>query len=163
MPKYTLLGIPQGAPGVRATLKLMSKITGQYKTSRPIRELALQLVSRLPEKNWKREAEEILRFVQTQIRYVKDVRGVETIQTPVQTLRLGQGDCDDKSTLAASLLEAIGHPTRFKAVGFAPKKYSHVYVQTKIGTRWVTLEGTQQDWELGRECRGIKQVMIHHN
>lgn len=162
-PTYTLQAIPDGAEGIRATLKAMSHITKAFKASPYIRELALSLTADLPPKKWLAEAARIHNYVRDNIRYIKDIRGIETIQTPVQTLRLGQGDCDDKSTLVAALLESIGHPTRFVAVGFnGDGRYVHVFPQTKIGGKWITLE-TTEPWPLGRHPRGVKDSMTQHN
>lgn len=162
-PTYTLQAIPDGADGIRATLKAMSHITKAFKTSPMVRELALSLTANLPPKNWAAEAQAIHAFVRDKIRYIKDVRGVETLQTPAQTLRIKQGDCDDKSVLVASLLESIGHPTRFVAVGFTgDKRYTHVFPQTKIAGKWVTLE-TTEPWPMGRHPKGVKDAMTQHN
>jgi len=162
MGNYKLIATPNGINGIRTTLKWMSALVNKYKTNEKIRELALHLVENLPEKNWTSEASEILRFCQSEIRYVKDVYGVETLQTPLKTLKLKQGDCDDKSILCASLLSAIGHPTRFVAAGFTNNSLSHVFVETYIGSKWVAMETTMQ-WVLGRRPKGIKKIMIHHN
>lgn len=162
-PTYTLQAIANGATGIRQTLKIMSAVTNKYKAAPAIRELALRLVSHLPQKGWKQEALAIHTFVRDHIRYVKDIRGVETIQTPIQTLRLRQGDCDDKSILSAALLEALGHPTKFVAVGFQGNgSYNHVFTQTKIGNNWITLE-TTEPWPMGKTCPGIKNKMQQHN
>jgi len=58
-------------------------------------------------------------------------------------LSRGTGDCDDKAVLLASMLESIGHPTRFVALAFKAGKYSHVLVESKIGNKWVALETTE--------------------
>lgn len=162
MSKSTLLTISDGVNGVRDTLKLMGQIVTTYKKAPVIREIASQIIQSVPEKNWSAEARAILRFVQTQIRYTKDVRGVETLQSPIQTLKLGMGDCDDKSTLIATLMESIGHPTRFIAVGKVPEVFCHVYVETKIGNKWVAMEGCE-DWPLGRAPEGVACYMKHTN
>lgn len=159
---YKLQAIPNGAPGIRATLKLMSRIVRRYKTDPVIRELALRITGSLQQKNFVGEARAIHHYVKEHIRYVKDVAGVETIQTPIQTLRLKAGDCDDKSTLVAALLESIGHPTRFIAVGFRPKSLSHVYVQTKLGAKWVGVE-TTEPVDFGWCPKNVKCVMLQHN
>ena len=65
-----------------------------------------------------------------------------------QTMEFGQGDCDDQSVLVASLLESIGHPTRFIAIGFGPANYQHVFAETKVGNKWLPVE-TTEDWPLG--------------
>ena len=69
---------------------------------------------------------------------------------PDVTVYIGQGDCDDKSLLVASLLLSIGHPSRFIAVGPESGVYDHVYVQTKIGNNWFGVETTENvifGWE----------------
>ncbi len=162
-PTYTLQQIPDGAEGIRATLRAMSHITKAFKASPMVRELALGLTKNLPPKNWSMEAQAIHNFVRDNIRYIKDIRGVETLQTPAQTLRIKQGDCDDKSTLVASLLESIGHPTRFVAVGMnGDGRFQHVFPQTKIAGKWITLE-TTENWPMGRHPKGVKDYMTQHN
>jgi len=140
----------------------MSRLVKTYKKAPLIRELALHLTNNLPQKDWPREVAAIHAFVKNRIRYTKDVNGIETLQTPIQTLRLGAGDCDDKSVLAASLLEAIGHPTRFRAVGFLPNVFCHVLPETKIGPKWVTVE-TTEPVGIGWRPKNIKANMVRHN
>jgi len=159
----TMMGIPDGKAGTLATLKIMRRVTRRYKSSLPIRLLAQKLTRRLPQKNYTREVAVLHKFVRDKVRYVRDIRGVETIQTPIQTLKLGSGDCDDKSILVASLLESIGHPTRFVACGFNDTgAYSHVFTQTKIGGKWVSVE-TTEPWPLGKAPPKITTRMIVRN
>jgi len=159
----TQFDIPNGKKGTLATLKIMRQVTRRYKSSLTIRVLAQKLTRQLPQKNFTAEVRMIHQFVRDKIRYVKDIRGVETIQTPIQTLKLGSGDCDDKAILSASLLESIGHPTRFVACGFLIKgSYSHVFAQTKIGDKWISVECTEP-WGLGRHPPNIKTKMIVRN
>lgn len=157
-----LITIPTGSAGTRATLKIMRKIVRAYKSSLPIRLLAQRVTRNLPQKNFTREVETLHRIVRDKIRYLKDVRGVETVQSPIQTVKLGSGDCDDKSVLVATLLESIGHPTRFVACGFTPTSFSHVFVQTKIGQKWVSVE-TTENWPLGKTPPKILNKMIVRN
>jgi transglutaminase-like putative cysteine protease len=121
----------------------MRRLVRQYKKDATIRNTAASMIQRLDQKDWESEITTLFHFVRDSIRYMRDVRGVETVQTPVATLSRGYGDCDDKSTLLASLLESVGHPTRFVAIGRGPNSFSHVYVETRIGTRWIGLEPTE--------------------
>jgi transglutaminase-like putative cysteine protease len=82
----------------------------------------------------------IQNFVQTNIRYIHDPPELELVQTPQYTLQHRMGDCDDQAVLVASLLTAIGHPSRFVAVGLNGGPLSHVLTQTLIGTQWVGVE-----------------------
>jgi len=144
----------------------MGKLVKQYKTVPVIRELALKITGRVPGKSWPGEAAAVQDWVRDNVRYVRDVAGVETLQSPVQTLRLKQGDCDDHSTLTASLLAAIGHPTRFIAFGFSKGHYAHVLTQTKVGSKWLPLE-TTENWAFGEIPKDVSQSIVermtHHN
>lgn len=105
-----------------------------------VRETTLGCISQLPERSWRWEIMACHQFVRDRIKYVRDPDGFELVQTPEKTLHYGVGDCDDKSTLLASMLLSIGHPCRFVAVGFRGEEYSHVFVEAKLGERWWALE-----------------------
>lgn len=139
----SLQAIPDGKAGTLATLKIMRQIARQYKTSLAVRNLALFLTQNLKSKDWFSEAKVIQEYARDKIRYVKDIAGVETLQTPEVTLEVKAGDCDDKSVLIASLLLSIGHPVRFVAIGKTPDNFVHVFPETRIGTKWVALEATE--------------------
>lgn len=164
-PRHMSLGrVPSGREGIKATLQLMSRITRQSKKDAGIRELAGQLVRDLPQYDKVGEIRALHAFVRDHIRYTNDIRGVETIQTPRVTLETGVGDCDDKSTLLASLLEAIGKATRFVAVGFGEGGgHSHVLVEvlTRKG-RWIPLE-TIKPVEPGWYPANVRRRMVAHN
>lgn len=129
--------------GISQTLNYMRAFVNEYKFTPTIRELALQLTRNLPQKDYTAEARVLHDFVQSRIRYVRDIADTEVLQTPVKTLEYGQGDCDDKSMLLSALLESIGHTTRFHAMGFSRGKVSHVMVEDLINGEWVPLETTE--------------------
>lgn len=160
--KSTLGSIPDGAAGTSATLKLMRSLVREYKTSLPIRTLAVQIVQQFPQKDYRSEVVALQQWVRDKIRYVKDVTNVETLQTPEVTLKMRAGDCDDKSTLLASMLEATGHATRFVAIGFQPGEYEHVYVESRIGSMWIPLE-TTEPVEIGWQPKNIMARMTLDN
>jgi hypothetical protein len=139
----TLGLIPDGPPGIYATLKYMGGFVQDGKKLITVRNKALALVAGLKQKDWSGEVCALHGFVRDFIRYVGDISDVETVQSADTTLRLAAGDCDDKSILLAALLEAIGHPTKFVAIGFQPGVFEHVYVETKIGNKWIPLETTE--------------------
>ena len=141
-PPATLMSIPSGVLGVIRTLSMMRAVTHRGRKSVPIRQLAVELVADLPSKDYGAEIQRLHAWVRDRIRYVRDVREVETIQTPERTLANGAGDCDDKSVLLASLLEAIGHHARFTAIGFG-RGYVHVLPEVLVGRHWVPLEVTE--------------------
>lgn len=126
-----------------ATLRIMKKAANDSLTNDKngtILLLARQLFGGLEQRDWHSEVAALHEFVRDYIRYTLDPDGIELIQTPVKTLELQQGDCDDKSTLLAALLKAGGHPARFVAVGMNGDDFSHVLVEAKSGESWIPLE-----------------------
>ena len=101
------------------------------------------LVQSVPPRDWRGEICSLFKYVRDHIRYVRDIEGVETLQTPPATIDLEAGDCDDKSTLLAALLASIGYQSRFVAVGYRqPDSYQHVYVEALLDGEWVPLDAT---------------------
>lgn len=153
--------IPDGKAGTIATLKIMGRLARQGKKMLPVRQLALSLVRREGQKDWANEIKNLHAYVRDKIRYVRDIRGVETISTVDRILEAGQGDCDDKSVLLASLLESIGHPARFVAIKLGGDEFVHVYVETRIGNKWLALE-TTEPVDVGWEPQGVTKRLIYY-
>lgn len=125
----------------------------------PVRNKAVELTQRLRQKDFEAEACALLVWVRDQIRYVRDIRTVETLHDPVTLLgfpghQVGDfrhlpaamaGDCDDKATLLGALLESIGHEARFVAIAYQPGFFSHVWTQARVRARgpWIDLEPTE--------------------
>jgi transglutaminase-like putative cysteine protease len=161
-PFASLLAVPSGLPGVRRTLKLMVQLQRRYKTDLNIRTLAVELVRDCAPKDRRAELETLQVFCRDAIRYVADIENVETLQTPIQTLKVGCGDCDDKATLLAALAGAIGFPARFCAIGVEGQEFSHVMMQGLLGTRWVNCETILPDVGLGWFPPDATQLMFAH-
>jgi transglutaminase-like putative cysteine protease len=136
--------VPSGAAGIKATLHIMRAMVRAGKKNLQLRDFAAQLTRHIPQKDFSNEARALFEYVRDRVRYVRDIHGVETVQTPDKTLQLGYGDCDDKSVLLATLLETLGHPTRFIAIGTrVAGMYEHVYLETLIGRKWVAMDATE--------------------
>jgi transglutaminase-like putative cysteine protease len=146
----TLMMIPQGKRGIVETLHYMRGFVLSSRKHMAIRTTALSLVSNFQQKDWLSEIRALHRFVRDEIRYTRDINDVETIQDPVYTLSVKQGDCDDKATLLSSLLQTIGYPTRFVAVGPDNNVFIHVLVEVFEPRQkvWIPLE-TTENVELG--------------
>ena len=135
--------IPTGARGTRQTLRLMSKLVREFRTSDTIRRTAANIVEGFPSQAFRDEVRALFSFVRDDIRYLGDVNEVETIQAPDVTLATGQGDCDDKAALLAALLQSIGYKTQFVAVGFSePGVFEHVFVRVLLGNQMISLDPT---------------------
>lgn len=140
-------------------MRRMVAIVRKYRASLPVRMQAVSITRNLPQKSYIGEIRAIQEWVRDHIRYVRDVRDVETLITPDKVMEIGSGDCDDKAMLAASMLESIGHPTRFVAVGKSPTDFCHVLVETRYNTRWVPVE-TTEPVQLGWYPKGFPYRLV---
>lgn len=157
------VAISPGRDGIIDTLKLMRRLVREGKKNPAVRNTALAAIQGAPAKYWRGEVEILFSLVRDDVRYTLDINGLETLQTPQRTLELRAGDCDDKSTLLAALLESVGHPTRFRALGFAPGELSHVIVETLVGDDWVPLDATESGAPVGWSPPGVRDFHVIHN
>ena len=157
---HTLQQIPEGDAGTRATLRVMRDVVRAWRVAPEVRQLAKQITANCEAKAFACHAMTLHAWVRDNIKYLPDVADVETIQTPDLTLRDRVGDCDDQAVLLASLLQSIGHPVRFVAVGMnAGGPFSHVYAETRIGGYWRAAE-TTEPWQFGRSPGGVRRRMF---
>lgn len=128
-----LMPLPDGVSGIRQTIALMRALVREYRVDPNIRARTITLLRLTPEKDAPSEIRVIFEFVRDHVRYVSDVHEIETVSTPDKTLMLLAGDCDDKATLLATMLESVGYPTRFVVTGYAtPNVFEHVYVEVML-------------------------------
>jgi len=158
---FFLRDLPPGRAGVLVTLKLMRQMVKTCKTDPSVRAVALSVTQSVAQRSYMGEVIALHKFVRDKIRYVGDVRGVETLHTPRKILEQRAGDCDDKATLLATLLESIEHPTRFAAIGLTDK-LSHVLVETKVRNAWIPLE-TTEPVPAGWYPDGVKSRLVIYN
>ena len=153
------LTIRAGSQGTRDTLNIMRFLVKEGRKNPLIRQTALEIVENFPQKDYAREIAAIHAFVRDDIRYVRDINDVETLQYPAITLDIGQGDCDDKVILAGSLLETIGHPVRLVAIGTDPFRYTHVLHETILKNKCFSVE-TTENVALGWIPPGVKKRLV---
>lgn len=157
--------IPDGPAGTRETLKQMRQLVQIGRGDEQIRALSLGVINECEGKDWDCELRAIFNFVRSTIRYTLDPNDIELLQSPTQTLILRHGDCDDMSTLLATMLEAVGHRCVFMALGFGPiGEYSHVLVGCfpAAGEFMVSLDATEDEpmgwFPPGVTCQMIAQI-----
>ena len=129
--------LPTGVAGSLATVDKLKELA-RFRSRHPlVRELALRILEHygVESQNYYDEAYAIGDFVKKNVRYVRDINGIETVHDPVMLidqLKRGKahGDCDDMSLLIATLLLSIGHQPFYRIVkyyeGMGP--YQHIYV-----------------------------------
>lgn len=136
-PETLNTSVSNGSAGNYDTVELMRGVARERSRHPLVRELALHIVrmAGVHSQNYIDEALAIGRYVHKKVRYVRDIKGVETLHDPltlIDQLRRGeaQGDCDDMSLLIAALLLSIGHSPKFRIVKYSPNSqgFAHIYV-----------------------------------
>jgi transglutaminase-like putative cysteine protease len=163
--RTTFHRIPLGVEGIKATMRIMRSMVQRWKLDPGVRALAKELTDSCPQGDYSCEVQSLHAFVRDRIRYVGDIADVETLQTPRATLEQASGDCDDKNTLLAALLEAVGHKSRFVAGAYQEQGFfEHVWLETRIGADWYPLETTRDvpaGWD--PRARALPPCLVAHN
>jgi len=145
----------------------MAKLIRKGQFDYRIRGLAEEIVGDLWPHDYLSEYAAVLNWVRKNVRYVRDPRTIEQIQTPEVTVETKQGDCDDASVLVGSLVGSVGAQVRLVAGSFAssPKHpgsglplLSHVWLEAyePSSGAWVVLDpvpGRKVGQMLGRLVR----------
>jgi len=130
--------------GNEATLYTLEKIRefiDKFKINPVIRVLYRSILQNIDGRDYERIIQAIYDYSLEKVRYQKDIYGVETLQSPLRTLQLGFGDCDDFTILLGTLYEGAGLKTRIVLVTNRPNKiYSHVFIQVFNGREWITAD-----------------------
>lgn len=125
------------------TLRAMRALVRESRKSLDIRQAATTAVFLTPERDQLAEVDALFSLVRDSVRYVRDIHDVETLSSPEKTLAGRIGDCDDKATLLAALLESVGYPTRFVVAGYSTGELEHVYLQVFALNQWIDLDATE--------------------
>jgi hypothetical protein len=129
--------LPSGIQGNLETIKQMTSVARVRSRHPQVRELALRILEHyyVPSQDYLKEAFAIGDYVKQNMRYVRDINGVETLHDPLMLIdqlkrKQAQGDCDDMSLFIASLLLSIGHQPFFRAVRYydGAGPFQHIYV-----------------------------------
>lgn len=138
-----LFGLPDGVEGIRATLSIMARLVKSFRANPEFIAFTHAVLQGVAPKDDRGEIERIFAYVRDRIIYRKDPVDVEALRAPDVLIRDGHGDCDDKATLLAAMLEAVGYDARFVVIGFQPDDFTHVYVEVRFGPGWMPLDSTE--------------------
>lgn len=143
--EYRLSQIPAGFAGTVATVQEIARLVKKDLARPMLRLIATRAIrsAGVPSKDQVGEAQALYKFVARRVRYQKDPLGLETVQSPEFTVRLGAGDCDDHSGLVAALAASVGLPVRFRVVGYDPDHLVHIFPEVYAGGRWLPADTTE--------------------
>lgn len=150
------LPLNDGDRGTAETIARIRKLVHQGMTDQFINRTAIGIVraAGIQQFDFVGEIKAIYEWVKQNIRFTKDIAGVETLRTAREILLVRAGDCDDiNSILLSSLLGTIGHDVRLVTISSdpdAPRVFSHIYIEVEMGGQWVPLDSARRDPAFGR-------------
>ena len=150
--------LASGDAGIARTVQIMRGLaTGNEGAANgAVRAAALQITRNVPNRDFRAEIQAIFDWVKRNIKFRGEYK--EFLQSPVVTLELQAGDCDDHATLLAALLLTLGHQATFRTVATGGgKEFTHVYVtvRDKRSGQWIALDTTVAKSTLGWEPENI--------
>jgi len=115
--------------------RVLGRIIQQHRIHPVIRETAMTILrgAGVPSRNDPAEITAIYDWEKQNIRYTYDPAWQDVFASPLWTLKVRAGDCDDMVTLLGSFLESVGHPVDIKIAGYNPEGFSHVYLLAQQG------------------------------
>lgn len=139
--------LPDGDTGTRKTLANMARLADEGSRELAVREAALRAIHSFGGRAHDKpsQVDALFRFVRDNVFFLSDPAGTEWLQSPRYTLSFGAGDCDDRATLLAAMLQSIGVRSQFKVIAADPRTpgtFSHVYLVAQVGTQIVPLDPT---------------------
>jgi hypothetical protein len=162
------INIGSGTSAIFKTVHNIKKIIMNAAFQPYVRRWAENIVYSIPQGDKFGEARAIYDFVVESIRYTKDPKGLEFIQTPDLLLRfieaddIATGDCDDITTLGMALLKSIGFDVAVKITSYSHKRqFQHVYGLVYVNGEWLAFDAIRPDKFLGWEAPGITRSKIY--
>lgn len=148
-PNVYLGQLPKGLAGTRKTVDYIIHLIKNGAKDFGVRQTAIDILvqSNVPAKDYVAEIKTLFEWVQSNIRYTRDIHRVELLHSARRMLQLRAGDCDDMTILLSAMLKAIGHPVRLVLAGFNPRKqmlFTHIYLEAFCKGWWIPLDPTMQ-------------------
>lgn len=153
--KWTVrVPIPDGKAGTLETLKYMQAIVERDSRDPHVRQLAERIVRSCRGHDFDCEISVLFAYVRDQVTYRRDPLTTEYLQDTRRLQESGAGDCDCKVISLCSLLQSLGHRTRFAVIGSSKENLSHVYCEVLTKQQgWLALDPTNEQAAVGWEAR----------
>lgn len=105
-----------------------------------VRAVTEKVCEGIDQHDYTSEVAAIYYWVCATISYRRDPWDVELVKSPALVLKSRAADCDEIATLLAAMCMTMGNPCRFCVVSFEKGVPSHVFCQTYVGGKWVTVD-----------------------
>lgn len=174
LPKAKERELQNSDRGNLQTVEIMRGIANSRASHPLVRGLSLKILEQkgINSHDFLLEAKALAEFVQKEVRYVRDIYGVEQLHDPLYMIKeiqkgSAQGDCDDMALLLASMLLSVGHAPYFAIVRYNNRvgPYNHIYVvcyekNWRSSRKRLVMDTIIKDREIGFEVPHVSRKEI---
>jgi len=106
-------------------------LINQNKANPEIRSLAVNIIKagKIKATDYPRVIESIADWVHNNIMFVRDAYNTDIMYPPIENIKMGYADCEDQTSLTATLLESLGIPTQVVIVSKRGDIWDHVFLK----------------------------------
>lgn len=160
---FGIRSIPDGIRGTDITVNEIGSLVRKSLHRPNLRLFTIGVIKRygIVDKDRYLLATAIFKFIKSNIRFVDDPIGIETVQAPEITLQIGVGDCDDQSALMAAMALAVGIPVRFVVAGYTPDHMIHIFTELFIEGQWMAADTCEKD-RIGERIPKLRSEKIYN-
>ena len=139
-------------------IQILANLIEEGSRSPKIRETALAIVKNCASRDYLCELKSIFKWLKENIRFVGDIKDIDTYHTAERVLNLRQADCDDSLILGASLCASIGYPILIKIISQDKNEpFHHIYFLAGVSpdkpTKWYAMDPSRLGSRFGEEPR----------
>jgi len=149
--------IADGDLGTAQTIEKIRKLVHDGMTDQLVNRTAIAIVHQagVQQFDFLGEIRAVYNWVAANVRFVRDVFGVETLRTPREILTTRAGDCDDiNATLLPALLMTIGAHVRLVTISSDPgdpNTFTHIYCEVEgPNGQWIPIDAARRNAAFGR-------------
>jgi len=149
--------IADGDLGTSQTIDKIRKLVHEGMTDQLVNRTAIAIVQQagVQQFNFAGEIQAIYNWVAGNVRFVRDVFGVETLRTAREILTTRAGDCDDiNATLLPALLMTVGAHVRLVTISSDPRDpntFTHIYCEAELPNgQWIPIDSARRNAAFGR-------------
>jgi len=133
---------------VKTTPETIIRLIKENKNNPQIKAIADSIIKTngIVKGDYPRTIDAVARWVHNNIEFKYDPENTDVMFEPMETIRMGRGDCEDNTCVASSLLGSLGIPTNAIIVSKQGEVWDHVFLRAGYPPanpiEWMSVDAT---------------------
>ena len=152
--------LPPGDAGVHLTLSVLSRLTAEAVKAHPeVWEATWKITYKYQQTDEVGQAKALLNYVQS-LRWRPDPLTTELVYAPWLVMKNQAGDCEELTSLLASMCMVAGFECRWLVISTVQSKaFHHILLESLINGQWTGMEPSVKSVPLGWIPSGITRAL----